>query len=101
MTALSLTRACFRLGAPTLLVALAACSVPTKIVKIDSDPSPATVYLDGEERGETPMTLELIYDKGPHQRHFVQVRREGQKPTLDKWKYLEVPTDKRYTLEDE
>jgi len=77
------------------------CASRVKVVQIDSSPQGAVVYLDGIETGTTPQLVELMYGDDPDQRHFIQVRRPGKRAFLDIWKFKEVPSNKRYTLENE
>jgi hypothetical protein len=70
---------------------LAGCGAPTKTLNVDSKPQGAVVYLDGQEKGTTPLTLQLVY-QDPHQIHIVQVRKPSFDPGYQTYLITEVPS---------
>jgi len=53
------------------------CAPATKMVKISSTPSAATVYINGQESGITPLTKELSFER--NKPFDVVAKKEGYK----------------------
>ena len=72
---------------PRTLLALALLSTGCRslperyaeMVRIESVPAGATVYLDGKAQGRTPLRLELVRTRS----HFVRLEREGYRPAFE------------------
>jgi hypothetical protein len=77
------------------------CSTPTRYVDIDSKPTGAVLYVDGERRGLTRSRVRLDFDRGPDQRVLIQLAKPRYKPVLQYWTMGEVPPSgkKVFTLE--
>lgn len=62
-----------RLGLAALAMALAGCGQVTRQMTLKSEPSGALVYLNGQEVGRTPCTVDFTW----YGRYDVVLRREG------------------------
>ncbi len=77
------------------------CGTPTKYVAIDSKPQGATVFINGEEKGVTPIqNLQLTFPAGLEQRVIIQVVKDRYLPFFESWLFLEVPRQKKYILQE-
>ena len=104
-----MTRERFRIRLPyssggaavVLLAALAAggCASPRKVVDVDSDPSRATIYVNGEKRGVTRSQVTLEFPSENEHRMLLQIVKPGYKPVFQYWYFSEVPDKKVFKLE--
>ena len=87
--------------AAVLAVCLTAvgCAGYKRDVIITSNPPGATVYVDGEERGQTECKVILDYSKDPEARKFIQVRKNQHMPAFGVWSMDEVLSKKKFSLE--
>jgi hypothetical protein len=87
------------------LAALAAgiasgCGGLTRYVDIDSKPTGASIYVNGEPRGTTrDEKVRLEFAGDPSARAFIQIVKPRYKPTFQYWKMDEVPEKKIFLLE--
>lgn len=86
------------------LLVFSACGSNRRTVKITSVPSGATIYVNGEEKGQTPASkIILDFGRDPDTRVFVQVRYRRKLPGFAVWTYDEVPDgeEKKFSLQEE
>ena len=67
------------------------CSGRTRTVDVDSKPTGALLYVDGEPKGRTRSTIRLDFPKGIGQRILIQISKAGYKPVMQYWTFDEVP----------
>jgi hypothetical protein len=85
---------------PALLVLAAGCTL-SRAVSIESEPSGATIFVNGEERGVTPATVSLHF-ADETQRVIIQIVKEGYRPAYQPWYLIEVPEKaKKFALNPE
>ena len=79
----------------------AGCAGSARTVDIDSKPTGAAIYVDGERRGLTRSKVELDFRGDTERRILIQVAKPRYKPILQYWTLGEVPDDgkKVFTLE--
>jgi hypothetical protein len=82
-----------------LLAPLAGCSGTVRYVDIDSKPTGAAVYVNGERRGVTRDEKVRIDFTDPTSRVLIQVVKPRYKPAFQYWKIDEVPAKKVFYLE--
>jgi hypothetical protein len=80
-------------------VALSGCANYKREVVISSNPPGATIYVNGEERGQTESKVILDYGKDPAARKFIQVRKNNHMPGFGVWSLGEVLEKKKFNLE--
>ena len=84
---------------PIARMALLACTVAAlagcaqiRYVDIDSKPSGATIYVDGEKKGVTrEARLKLDFRKDPEHRVLIQLVKPRYRPAFMYWSIDEVP----------
>jgi len=82
-----------RLAGLLLAAGLAgACGAADPIVKIDSVPEGATVYIDGERAGEAGDKFALHYGGDQRRKIFIQLCKHGYQPVEVLWELAEVPS---------
>lgn len=86
----------------TVAMGSAGCGVPTRYVNLDSKPQGATIFINGEEKGVTPVeNLQLSFPGGEQQRVIIQVVKDRYLPFFESWFLREVPTQKKtYVLQE-
>lgn len=47
------------------------------LIHIDSTPQNASIYYDGNYRGETPLTIKIVEHIGTLGEHLIEVRKDG------------------------
>lgn len=70
--------------------ALAGCGALTRHVDIDSKPTGAVIYVDGERRGVARSKVELTFPS-EDRRVLIQLVKPRYKPVLQYWTPGEVP----------
>ena len=95
------TRARFLASCLAALGLLAAGCSASRMVRIETKPEGAAIYVNGERRGITPETVEIRFEPDPGGRAIIQIVKEKYKPILQPWRMTEVPNEKTYTLERE
>jgi hypothetical protein len=91
-----------KFAAVVLLLAglvLGGCASYEREVLISSNPPGATIYVNGEERGQTESKVILDYSKDPGARMFIQVRKDHYMPGFGVWSIDEVLDKKKFDLE--
>ncbi len=92
-----------RFGALVLLpvlLAVAGCRSHIRYVDLDSKPSGATVYVNGEKKGVTRAArLKLEFKDSP--RVLIQLNKPRYRPIFQFWSRGEVPDEKIFMLEVE
>ena len=86
---------------PSLAVALAVASGGRSktLVEIISKPQGASIYIDGERQGITPMPKVLLPFRGdPTQRVFIQLVKPGYRPTFTPLKLIEIPDENKISV---
>ena len=72
--------------------AFSGCSArETRYVDIDTKPTGAVVYVDGERRGLARSTVRLDFEPGVRERVLIQIVKPRYKPVLQYWSLGEVP----------
>lgn len=71
--------------------ALACYAAKKKQVIINSEPQGATVFINGEVVGQTPVKRELTFDKPEKQRYVIILRKEGYRPQTRYYYYQDSP----------
>jgi hypothetical protein len=75
---------------------LSACAASVRQVDIDSKPSGAVVYINGENRGTARTKVDLDFGPGGKHRVLIQIVKPRYKPVLQYWTIHEVSeTDKK------
>ncbi len=70
------------------------------IVQISSKPQGATIYINGEEKGVTPMQKVLLPFSGDAlQPVFIQLSKPGYKPSYSPLRINEVPDERKLFIE--
>ncbi len=88
------------LAVPCLVGALACgCSPPQRIVDIDSKPTGASIYVNGELKGTTRNEKVVIQFRDKRQRVLIQIVKSRYKPILQYWMLDEVPEKRVFPLE--
>lgn len=64
-------------------------------VDIDSKPTGATVYVDGERRGVTRTTVTFDFGGDPTRRVLIQIVKPRYKPSFQYWTREEIPEDRK------
>ncbi len=73
-------------------LALFGCSSrETRYVDIDTKPTGAVIYVDGERRGLSRATVRLDFEEGVRDRVLIQIVKPRYKPVLQYWSLGEVP----------
>jgi len=93
----------FRAVAVAMMAALAAGGCAKTIVQINSKPQAASIYINGERQGATPMQKALLpFGSDPQERVFIQLVKPGYKPVLQMLRRIEIPDDEKlfFTLEE-
>lgn len=82
------------LSACLLILPLGAggCSC-SKVVKIDSKPPGATIFMDGAEKGVTPSKVEIPCFSDPTQRVRIDIVKPDYKPAFTYWTLAEIPDE--------
>lgn len=80
-------------------LALSGCANYKREVVISSNPPGATIYVNGEERGQTEGKVILDYGQAPEARQFIQVRKNNHMPGFGVWSLNEVQEKKKFNLE--
>lgn len=82
------------------LIALACggCAM-VRYVDVDSKPTGAVIYVNGERRGTTRDEKVRIQFTTPEQRALIQVLKPRYKPVFQYWMFDEVPGKKIFQLE--
>ncbi len=70
----------------------------TKIVEIITNPSEATIYVDGEEKGLSRSSIKIDFTANEQQRVLLQIVKDGWQPVFQYWLFDEVPPERRFTL---
>ncbi len=81
---------------------LVGCGGPEpRYVDIDSKPTGAVIYVDGERRGLTRSKVRLDFDDAGERRVLIQIVKPRYKPVLQYWSVGEIPESgkKVFTLE--
>jgi hypothetical protein len=91
-----------RLRCPGLLLVAAACLLvsgcgSTRIVDIDTIPTGASIYVDGEKKGVTRSSVPV--DFGSSARVFIQIVKHRYKPISQYWTIDDVPQRRVFPLE--
>jgi len=63
----------------------------TKQVIINSEPQGATVFINQEVVGQTPVKKEITFDKPESQRYIIIIKKEGYKPERRYYYYDDNP----------
>lgn len=82
------------LGAGAFMGALAGCGSLIRHVDIDSKPTGAVIYVDGERRGVTRSKVELNFPS-EERRVLIQLVKPRYKPVLQYWTPGEVPDNEK------
>jgi hypothetical protein len=97
-----MTRARFRIPVAVCALAalIAACgSTNEKLVELVTDQPGARVFVDGVDTGQvTPARVGLMFGPDRNQRVFVQLMKEGYRPTFEAFYSYNVPPKKEYEL---
>ena len=65
-------------------------------IDIDSKPTGATIYVDGEKTGLTRSTkLKLDFSDDPSRRVLIQLTKPRYRPVFQYWEFDEVPEEKK------
>ena len=70
-----------------------------RYVDVDSNPTGAVIYVNGERRGTTRDEKVRIQFTTPEQRALIQVLKPRYKPVFQYWTFDEVPGKKIFKLE--
>lgn len=71
------------------------------MVKIDSRPTGASIFVDGVNVGVTPKNVKLDYRRAAQSRKIVQVNHQYYKPGFQTWTFEEVPQHWTIELKEE
>lgn len=82
-----------------LTASLGACASNVRIVDIDSKPSGAVIYVNGEKKGVTRSQVKIEIESG--QRVLIQLAKPRQTPVFQYWRIEEIPEKKLFTMEPE
>ena len=79
------------------------CGKPYRLVKIDSNPPGAAIFVNGEMRGTTPAEkVKIDFGADPQRRAIIQVVKDRFKPVFQTWTLEEVPSSgKTFQLDRE
>ena len=84
---------------------VSACGGITRVVEIRTrtpETLGASIYVNGEKKGNTPSRVSMTFSGMPGQRVLVQVVKANYKPGFQYWTLEEVPDKpKEFQLEDE
>ena len=84
------------LSAVLLTGLVSGCSSRVRYVDIDSKPTGATIYVDGEKTGITRSTkLKLDFSDDPARRVLIQLTKPRYRPIFQYWAFDEVPAEKK------
>ena len=83
-----------------LLSVLPGCGA-IRMVKIDSRPTGASIFVDGVNVGVTPKNVKLDYSRAAQSRKIVQVNHRYYKPGFQTWTFEEVPQHWTIELKEE
>ena len=87
-----------RLSLALLLAAgLGACASNARVVDIDSKPSGAVIYINGEKKGVTRSQIRINLESG--QRVLLQLSKPRFVPVFQYWNIDEIPDRKVFTME--
>ena len=75
------------------------CASGVCYVDVDSKPTGAVIYVDGERRGQTRSKVELDFGTDPEKRILLQLLKPRYKPVFQYWTFGEVPGKKVFVLE--
>lgn len=77
------------------------CAGNVRVVDIDSKPSGASIYVNGEKKGVTRNEKVQIQFNDATQRVLIQLVKPRFKPVLQYWMLEEVPEKRIFQLEDD
>lgn len=80
-------------------ILLFSCASSPKVVDIDSKPTGAVVFVNGEKKGTTRCPVKIELDSGSENRVLIQIVKPRYKPMFQYWSYEEIPDKKVFTLE--
>ena len=91
---------CFGILALVLSI-LPSCISHARYVDIDTKPTGATIFVDGEQKGVThSQKLKLDFSGDPTRRILIQISKPRYKPIFQYWSIDEVPELKKvFTME--
>ena len=69
----------------------AGCAEQSLYVDVDSKPTGAMIYVDGEKRGLTRSRVRLDFDGTSSDRVLIQIVKPRYKPVMQYWTMGEVP----------
>ena len=82
----------------SLLVVASGCG--GMVFQISSKPQGATIYINGEEKGVTPMQkVSLPFSGDPLEPVFIQLSKPGYKPSYSPLRINEVPDERKIFIE--
>jgi hypothetical protein len=81
-----------------LPVLTAGCS-EVRVIDIDSKPTGAVIFVDGERKGVTRSTVRLEFSGDPTRRVLIQLMKHRYKPAFQYYLLDEVPEKRIFTLE--
>ena len=77
-----------------VLAGVPGCFSHRRYVDVDSKPTGATIFVDGEKKGVTRSTrLELNFSADPNRRVLIQLMKPRYRPIFQYWSPGEVPTE--------
>ncbi|MBI4585436.1 MAG: PEGA domain-containing protein [Planctomycetes bacterium] len=70
----------------------------TKVAEVLSNPSGASIFVDGEKRGTTPAKVQIDFGSDPTRRVLIQVCKHRYQPGFQYWTSEDMEEKKKFEL---